>query len=447
VSETTLDCTVLRDLYGTEEVRRELSSVALVQSWLDAERALAEAEAQAGVIPAAAAARIAAEARAELYDLDSLRAGVEDSQHPLVPLIRALVERCGDAGGYVHWGATTQDIVDTGMVLRTRRAAGPIDRDLGAAAAAAAGLAAAHASDLMPGRTHGQHAVPISFGLKAAVWADELGRARERLAAAVAALGIQLGGAAGTLAALGDDAGEVRGRFAAVLGLPEPAVPWHVARDRVRDLAHALDQLAGAAERIAAEIVRLQSAEVAEVREPAGSGHVGSSTMPQKRNPMTSEYVIASARLLHGAAAVVTASPAHAGERDMGLWAAEWVAVPQALILAGGIAAKLAWVLAGLEVDTARMRRNVGITQGGIMAEAVMMRLAAALGHEEAHRVVGAAAAAAAASGEPLARVLREDPRVTEHLGPGELEAALDPDAYLGLGPATAAGEQGQGGG
>jgi 3-carboxy-cis,cis-muconate cycloisomerase len=447
VSETTLDCTVLRDLYGTEEVRRELSSVALVQSWLDAERALAEAEAQAGVIPAAAAARIAAEARAELYDLDSLRAGVEDSQHPLVPLIRALVERCGDAGGYVHWGATTQDIVDTGMVLRTRRAAGPIDRDLGAAAAAAAGLAAAHASDLMPGRTHGQHAVPISFGLKAAVWADELGRARERLAAAVAALGIQLGGAAGTLAALGDDAGEVRGRFAAALGLPEPAVPWHVARDRVRDLAHALDQLAGAAERIAAEIVRLQSAEVAEVREPAGSGHVGSSTMPQKRNPMTSEYVIASARLLHGAAAVVTASPAHAGERDMGLWAAEWVAVPQALILAGGIAAKLAWVLAGLEVDTARMRRNVGITQGGIMAEAVMMRLAAALGHEEAHRVVGAAAAAAAASGEPLARVLREDPRVTEHLGPGELEAALDPDAYLGLGPATAAGEQGQGGG
>jgi 3-carboxy-cis,cis-muconate cycloisomerase len=447
VSATTLDCTVLRDLYGTEEVRRELSSVALVQSWLDAERALAEAEAQAGVIPAAAAARIAAEARAELYDLDSLRAGVEDSQHPLVPLIRALVERCGDAGGYVHWGATTQDIVDTGMVLRARRAAGPIDRDLAAAEAAAAGLAAAHASDLMPGRTHGQHAVPISFGLKAGVWADELGRARERLAAAVAALGIQLGGAAGTLAALGDDAREVRGRFAAVLGLPEPAVPWHVARDRVRDLAHALDQLAGAAERIAAEIVRLQSAEVAEVREPAGSGHVGSSTMPQKRNPMTSEYVIASARLLHGAAAVVTASPAHAGERDMGLWAAEWVAVPQALILAGGIAAKLAWVLAGLEVDTARMRRNVGITQGGIMAEAVMMRLAAALGHEEAHRVVGAAAAAAAASGEPLARVLREDPRVTEHLGPGELEAALDPDAYLGLGPATAAGRQGQGGG
>jgi 3-carboxy-cis,cis-muconate cycloisomerase len=152
--------------------------------------------------------------------------------------------------------------------------------------------------------------------------------------------------------------------------------------------------------------------------------------------------VIASARLLHGAAAVVTASPAHAGERDMGLWAAEWVAVPQALILAGGIAAKLAWVLAGLEVDTARMRRNVGITQGGIMAEAVMMRLATALGHEEAHRVVGDAAAAAAASGWPLARALREDPRVTEHLDPRELETALDPEGYLGLGPATAAGVQ-----
>lgn len=445
IAPTTLDCTVLGDLFGTDEVRRTFDSVALVQSWLDAERALALAEAQTGMIPAAAAERIAAEADAAKFDLDALRAGVADSQHPLVPLIRALVDRCGDAGGYVHWGATTQDIVDTGMALRARRALEPIRRDLDAAVAAAARLARDHAGDVMAGRTHGQHAVPITFGLKAASWADELVRARERLAVAERCLCAQLGGAAGTLATLGDRAHEVRRRYAAILELPEAPVPWHVARDRVRDVAHALDQLAAAAERIAGEVVRLQAAEVGEAREPATPGHVGSSTMPQKRNPMTSEYVIASARLLHGSVAVIATSAGHAGERDMGLWAAEWVALPQAFILAGGIAAKLAWVLTGLQVDPERMRANVGLTDGAIMAEAVMMRLAAAIGHEPAHQAVAAAAARALARGEPLAAGLAADPVVSRHLDEAAVAALLEPQSYLGLAPEIAAGAAGAG--
>jgi adenylosuccinate lyase/3-carboxy-cis,cis-muconate cycloisomerase len=438
ISPTGLDCTVLGDLFGTDEVRRAFDSVALVQSWLDAEKALAQAEAEAGVIPGSAAERIAAEADAAGFDLDALRAGVADSQHPLVPLIRALVERCGEAGAYVHWGATTQDIVDTGMALRARRALEPIRRDLDAAVTAAARLARAHAGDVMAGRTHGQHAVPITFGLKAASWVDELVRVRERLAGAERCLCAQLGGAAGTLATLGDRAAEIRRRYAAALGLPEAPVPWHVARDRVRDMAHALDQLGAAGERIAGEVVRLQAVEVGEAREPATPGHVGSSTMPQKRNPMTSEYLIASARLLHGTVTVVSTSAGHAGERDMGLWAAEWVALPQAFILAGGIAAKLAWVLTGLEVDTARMRANVNLTDGAIMAESVMMRLAAAIGHEPAHQAVAAAAARAAARGEPLAISLAADPVVSRHLDEDALSDLLDPEGYLGLAPEIA---------
>jgi adenylosuccinate lyase len=442
---TALDCTVLGDLFGTDEVRRAFDSEALVQSWLDAERALAQAEAEAGVIPVAAAERIAVETDAAGFDLDTLRAGVADTQHPLVPLIRALVERCDDAGAYVHWGATTQDILDTGMALRARRALEPIRRDLDVAITAAARLAHDHAGDVMAGRTHGQHAVPITFGLKAASWADELVRARERLGSAERGLCAQLGGAAGTLATLGDRAEDVRRRYAAILGLPGAPVPWHVARDRVRDIAHALDQVGGAAERIAGEVVRLQAAEVGEAREPATPGHVGSSTMPQKRNPMTSEYLIASARLLHGSVAVIATSAGHAGERDMGLWAAEWVAVPQAFILAGGIAAKLAWVLSGLEIDAERMRANLRLTDGAIMAEAVMMRLAAAIGHEPAHQAVAAAAARASARGEPLALGLAADPVVSRHLDPEAVAALIDPQTYLGLAPEIAANAPGGG--
>jgi adenylosuccinate lyase/3-carboxy-cis,cis-muconate cycloisomerase len=297
----------------------------------------------------------------------------------------------------------------------------------------------------MAGRTHGQHAVPITFGLKAASWADELVRARERLAVAERSLCAQLGGAAGTLATLGHRAEDVRRRYAAILDLPGAPVPWHVARDRIRDIAHALDQLGSAAERIAGEVVRLQAAEVGEAREPATPGHVGSSTMPQKRNPMTSEYLIASARLLHGSVTVIATSAGHAGERDMGLWAAEWVAVPQAFILAGGITTKLAWVLSGLEIDAERMRANLRLTDGAIMAEAVMMRLAAAIGHEPAHRAVAAAAARASARGEPLALCLAADSVVSRHLDPEEVAALIDPQTYLGLAPEIAANAPGGG--
>ncbi len=437
---TTLDCEVLRDLYGSEEVRRAFDSRALVQAWLDVERALAEAEAEIGVIPVAAAERIAREADASLYDLAALRRGIAESQHPLVPLVRALAARCGDDGDWVHWGATTQDVIDTGTVLQVRAALEPIKRDLGRATAAAAALAGRYAETPMAGRTHGQHAVPITFGLKAASWTDELRRVEERLRNAEAAvLTGQLGGAAGTLAALGSDAAAVRSAFCRRLGLAEPEVSWHAARDRIRDLGHALAEAAAAGERIASEIIRLQATEVAELSEPVADGHVGSSTMPQKRNPMVCEYVVATARLLRGATGVLADAPAHLHERDMGAWAAEWIALPQALILAGGLSGKLAAVLEGLLVDTEQMWRNLALSRGQIMAEAVMMTLAQELGHERAHGVVARAAGRATAEGTDFALALLDDPDIAELLGSERVAQALDPAGYLGLAGAHAA--------
>lgn len=434
---TTLDCLVLRDLYGTPEIRAVLDSRALVQGWLDAERALALAQAEIGVIPAWAAERIAEEADAARFDLDALREGIADSQHPLVPLIRALVERCDEAGAYVHWGATTQDIMDTGMVLQARAALQLVGADLDRALVASRALATAHGGDAMAGRTHGQHAVPIGFGHKVESWADELGRVRGRLDIASQALRAQLAGAGGTLAALGPDAAAVRSAYAERLGLCETTVNWHVARDRIRDIGHALAQLAAASERIAGEVIRLQATEVAEAWEPAAPGHVGSSTMPQKRNPMTSEYIVAGARLLHGSAVTLQLSADHAGERDMGRWAVEWIAVPQALILAGGLASKLAWVLEGLEVDTARMRTNLDLTRGTIMAEAVMMALARFVGHERAHQIIAAASATAIVDERTFSEILAADETVALYLDPGALANLLDPEQYLGDGPGT----------
>jgi 3-carboxy-cis,cis-muconate cycloisomerase len=290
----------------------------------------------------------------------------------------------------------------------------------------------------MAGRTHGQHAVPITFGLKAASWTDELQRVEERLRRAELSLTGQLGGAAGTLASLGEDAAAVQSAFCRRLGLGEPAVTWHSARDRIRDLGHALAEAAAAGERIAAEVVSLQATELAEVAEPLADGHVGSSTMPQKRNPMVCEYVVATARLLRGAVGVLTGGPAHLHERDMGAWAAEWIALPQALILAGGLAAKLAAVLEGLVVYPERMRLNLELSRGQIMAEAVMMVLARELGHERAHELVARAAVRATAAEMDFAAALLEDPDIAARLGPERIAEVLDPASYLGLAAAVA---------
>jgi 3-carboxy-cis,cis-muconate cycloisomerase len=422
---TTLDCALLRDLFGTERMRVIFDSERLVQGWLDAEAALARALGDVGLIPGEQAEAIARACRAELYDLDVLRSEIAESQHPLVPLVRALAAQSGEAGRWAHWGATTQDIIDTGLVLQLRDAVRALAADLARALVAVATLAERHAATAMPGRTHGQHAVPITFGLKAASWGDELVHARSSLLRAGAALPASLAGAAGTLASLGADAAPVLEAYRARLGLPVPEGPWHVARFLLRDLCHSLGEIGVSGERIAAEVVRLQASEVDELREPAMPGHVGSSTMPQKRNPMTSEYLIGSARLLRAAISVVLEGGAHAGERDMGAWSAEWLAVPQACVLASSVADKLAWILEGLEVRAEEMRTNLELTRGAIVAEELMMRLGREIGHEAAHQVVARATQEAARSGRGLDEIaIGDDPDATVEL--------VDPADYVG---------------
>lgn len=430
---TTLDDELLRDFFGSEEQRRIFDARARLQAWLDVERALAESQAELGVIPAAAAARIAEACDASDYHLDELRGEINATQHPLVPVVHALERRVGDVGRFVHFGATTQDIMDTGQSLQLRASLNAVERDLAGALEAAAALARAHRETPQAGRTHGQHAVPITFGLKAATWLDELRRVLERLREARPRLLVaQVGGAAGTLAAYGECGLDLKRAVAARLGLSEPALSWHATRDRIGELGALASLLAAAAERIGGEIVHLQSTEVGELAEPLLGGHIGSSTMPQKRNPHASEAIVAKARIIHGLGATLLGNGSHRDERDMGAWAVEWLVVPQLMIVTGALVTDLRHVLEGLVVHPDRMRRNLDLTGGQIMAESLMMALDEAIGRDRAHHLLVELTRAADERGKPFAEIAASDPRVAEHLSPERIAAALDPVRYLG---------------
>ncbi len=429
---TTLDHELLADLFGTAEMRAQFDGTATLQAWLDVERALAETQAELGEIPQAAAKRIAKEARADRFDMAALAEQILVTGHPLVPLVRELVRRCGKQGGSVHWGATTQDIMDTGMMLQARAGLRLLDEHLAEAIRALLGHAKRFRATPMAGRTHLQHAAPITFGYKLAIWADELLRAHDRLKAVEGSLTGQFAGAVGSLASLPKRGAKIRDGLCRRLGLRATPVPWHASRDRIRDIADALSQLSVAAERVGVELALLQSNEIGEASEPISAKHVGSSTMPQKRNPHASELMAAAARLLRGAVAPLASHGVHLHERDLSSWGIEWIALPQAFILASGMTQQLRHVATGLTADPERMAANLRLTRGQIMAESVMMRLARHIGHEPAHEIVAEATRHASARRLDLAAVLLQDKRITAKLKRREIEAALDPRAYLG---------------
>ena len=297
-----IDSIIFRDMYGTDELRAVFSDENLIQCWLDYEAALARAEAAVGLVPAAAAAEITRQARIENIDLAALRQGIYDTTHELVPLIWQLASICeGDAGGYVHWGATTQDVTDTGLVLQVKAAYAIVLRDLSDLAGALAELARRERDTILPGRTHGQHALPITFGFKVAIWLAEVRRHIERLeqAAPRVLLG-QFAGAAGTLASVGNQGLEIQRLLLAELGLGVPEICWHPARDGFAEYVSLLAMIAMTMSKIAHEVILLQKSEVAELEEPYVRGKVGSSTMPHKRNPMICEGIIAEARMVRG---------------------------------------------------------------------------------------------------------------------------------------------------
>jgi 3-carboxy-cis,cis-muconate cycloisomerase len=410
-------------MFGDQRVDRELDGSAWLAAMLDVERALARAQARAGLVPPEAADAVAAACRPQLYDAAALGRQARDAANPVVPLVKALTAQVPrHAAAYVHFGATSQDVLDTAAMLVTRRALEPVQQELAAAADACAALAEAHRDTILAARTLLQHALPTTFGLKCAGWLVALDEARAGLAAVP--LAVQLGGAAGTLAAFGPSGPTVVRLLAQELDLPEPTLPWHTDRVRIGQLAGALGVAAGVLGKVALDVVLLAQTEVAEVAEPADGGRGGSSAMPHKRNPVGAVRVLAGTRRVPALVATLLAAMAQEHERAAGAWQAEWETLTEALRLVGGAAATTRELLSGLQVDAGRMRRNLAASGDALMSESVAARLAPDLGRAEAQELVRAALA----EGRPLRSLLEAHTTLNAE----QMAAALDPAAYLG---------------
>ena len=435
MSISPVDSTVYGGLFTTPAMRAVFSDHARLQRMLDVEAALARAEAKLGLIPAAAAAEIGAKADVARFDLDAIGQETALVGYPVVALVKALGRACaGDAGRWVHWGATTQDIVDTALVLQLRAGIDLIAQDLAGTAAALADLARRYRDTAMAGRTHAQHALPITFGFKCALWLAPLERHRTRLARLREEVAVvQFGGAVGTLASLGADGIQVVAALGEELDLAVPPIAWHVGRDGLAETVGFLGLVTGSLAKIATDVALLMQAEVGEVAEPYQEGRGGSSTVPQKRNPIACELILACAKNVRQLAPVMLDAMVQDHERATGPWHAEWVALPQAFALTAGALHHARTMLEGLTVDPERMRRNLDLTRGMISAEAVMMALAPHVGREEAHHRVAAACQRAIAEGAHLRDALAADPEVTRHLSAAQVDDLLDPRNYTGL--------------
>ncbi len=428
---------LLDPLFRTERMAAVFSDGGRVQGMLDFEAALARAEARVGAIPAAAAPAIAAQCRAELYDITALARAAAQAGNPAIPLVKALTglvaARDEAASRYVHWGATSQDMMDTGLVLQLRQALDAIEPDLARLCAALAALAQARIGTVLAGRTWLQQALPVTLGLKAAGWLSALERHRGRLRQLrPRVLMTQLGGAAGTLAALGAHGEAVAAALADDLGLAAPVLPWHTQRDGIAEAGTTLGLLTGSLGKMARDVSLLMQTEVAEALEPAAPGRGGSSTMPHKRNPVGCAVVLSAALRVPGLVATLLAAMVQEHERGLGGWHAEWETLPEICCLAAGALAHMIAVIEGLEIDTARMEQNLDATRGLLLAEAVGMALAPHLGRLPAHDLVEQACRRAVSERRHLREVLAEQPLVRKHLDAAALQRLFDPAHYLG---------------
>lgn len=435
-SSTVLDSILFRDAFGTAAMREVFSDRKLIARYIEVEVALARAEARCGVIPADAAEAIARESRLERIDFEHMRHETDIVGYPILPLVHQLVHMCSDAGRYVHWGATTQDIMDTANVLQVRDALNLVDADIRALRGILADLAAKHRDTPMAGRTHLQQALPVTFGYKVAIWLAMFDRHQQRLEQLrERVLCVEFAGAAGTLASLGDKGLQVQQALAEELGLAVPTTTWHVARDGFAEAVNLLALVTGSLGKIALDIMIMASTEFAEVYEPFVKGRGASSTMPQKRNPISSELMLAAAKGVRQHAGLMVDAMIQDFERATGPWHAEWIAIPESFILTAGALHQAKFALGGLIVDTAQMRRNLGISRGLIVAEAVMMGLAPAIGRQQAHDVVYDACRTVNENGGTLAEALAALPAVTAHFDRAAIDRLTDPANYLGLAP------------
>ncbi|MBC1184404.1 3-carboxy-cis,cis-muconate cycloisomerase [Kluyvera sichuanensis] len=428
---------VLTPLLRTEALTDMFGDERLVQGMLDFEAALATAQARCGVIPNAAVEPISAACRASIIDLTTLATAAASAGNLAIPLVKQLTQRVKntdpEAARYVHWGATSQDAIDTGLMLQLQQALGETETRLARLISVLAEQVMRHQHTLLPGRTWMQHALPITYGLKLAGTLDALLRWQERLAQMrPRVLALQFGGAAGTLASLKEKGPEVAQALAAELNLTLPDTPWHSQRDRLIELASWYAGLCGTLGKFANDFALMMQTEVAEVSEPIAEGRGGSSAMPHKRNPVSCAAILAAVTRVPGLMATLYASQIQQHERALGGWQAEWETLPQLVMLAGGVLENSEYLVKGMQVNTHKMRDNLDITHGLVMAESVTQALAAHLGKADAHHLIETICHRAIALDCPLRPLLENDPLVSQHLSPEQLTQLLDPANAVG---------------
>jgi 3-carboxy-cis,cis-muconate cycloisomerase len=427
------DGPILGTLYGSDAMRAVFDERAYFQRMLDVEAALAQVQGRLGIIPVAAADAIFEAAAKGDMRTEALAESARNVGYPVIGLVSELSRTAGEAGGWTHWGATTQDIMDTATVLQVRQGLNLVEAEMRAILQALIGRARTHRGTVMAGRTHLQQALPTTFGLKCSTWAlpfighiRRLPELRRRVEL------VQFGGAAGTLASLGHQGIAVMEGLAAELGLLAPIAPWHVCREGLAETVAYLGLICGNLAKLATDIILLAQTEVGEVAEPYVAGRGASSTMPQKRNPIASEYILAATRTVQALVPVMLGAMAQDHERATGPWQGEALALPQAFVLTHGALLHARAIAEGMVVDAQRMRGNLDLTHGLIVAEAVMMGLAPVLGRGEAHHVVKHACDIALAERLSLTDALSRDPAVASRLDRAAIERMTDPASYLG---------------
>ncbi|WP_107942175.1 adenylosuccinate lyase [Metasolibacillus fluoroglycofenilyticus] len=430
-----IDSEVYKDLYGTEEMRAIFSDTAMIEKWILFESALAKVEGKLGIIPKEAAEEIQQQGKLESFDLGEICRGIVFTSHPLVPFIRQYEELCSkDYGEYIHFGATTQDVIDTAFILQLKDAYEIIRKQTSDIIEVLSVATKKYENTIMAGRTHGQHALPITFGYKLACWLAEMKRNYKRLCEIQERVFIgQFSGASGTLASLGHMAMKVRQEVIEELGLHVPVITWHTSRDNIAELANVYALIAGTVGKIANEIINLQRTEIAEVEEGFEEGKIGSSTMPHKRNPMVCEYTVGLSRLIRMQIPLLYDSLVQEHERDMGLWLVELEVMPEISIYLNKMLSDMTGVLQNMRVYENRMRENIDITQGLILSEKVMFELSSAIGKQTAHEVVYAASMRSYERGTSLRNEIAADENVNKFISEEILDEILDPGRYLGL--------------
>jgi 3-carboxy-cis,cis-muconate cycloisomerase len=434
MSATVIDSAVFRNIFSTEAMRRIFSDENRVQKYLDVEAALARVEARLGIIPAAAAEEIVRHCQVGEIDFVKLESATARIGYPVLPVVQQLVALCRDGlGEWCHWGATTQDITDTATVLQIREALTLIAADTAAIAAALAALARKHRDTPMAGRSNLQQAVPITFGYKMATSLAAFDRHKQRLEELrVRALVGEFGGAAGTLASLGGRGLQVQAELMKELRLGVPAIAWHTVRDTIAEIGCFLGLVTGTCGKLAFDVKLLMQTEVEEVYEPFLEGRGSSSTMPQKRNPISSVYITALNAVVRQQVAALLDAMVEDHERATGQWEIEWIVLPEIFCLAAGALAQTLFMLTGLQVDEKKMRANLDLTKGLIVSEAVMMELGRYLGRQYAHDLVYDICRQVVASGRPLLDLLAENEEITKYLDRAALAELCDPANYLG---------------